>query len=176
MAIPIPTSSLHITAIMVSGLIRRLGCMITASGTYKPDINRWTSIDPIRSGNNWYAYVGNDPVNWVDPLGLLPEVPGDGTVFEPDDGLSVAEKDLAASRELARLETLYSELEEADKDFGEAAVGMFVVAQYDRAFDQSIVSTNFAEELREQLISNQRRGEKIRSEINRIFDNSIYKA
>ncbi|WP_319562705.1 RHS repeat-associated core domain-containing protein [Marispirochaeta sp.] len=37
---------------------------------YKPAINRWTTIDPIRSGTNWYAYVGNDPVNWVDPLGL----------------------------------------------------------------------------------------------------------
>ncbi|ORC26681.1 hypothetical protein B4O97_19165, partial [Marispirochaeta aestuarii] len=26
---------------------------------YKPDINRWTTIDPIRSGKNWYAYVGS---------------------------------------------------------------------------------------------------------------------
>ncbi len=50
---------------------------------YKPDINRWTTVDPIRSGKNWYAYVGNDPVNFVDPLGLLPEVPGDGTPEEP---------------------------------------------------------------------------------------------
>ncbi|ORC29876.1 hypothetical protein B4O97_18780 [Marispirochaeta aestuarii] len=43
----------------------------------------------------------NDPVNWVDPFGLMPEVPGDGTVVDPDDGLSAAEKDLAASRELS---------------------------------------------------------------------------
>ncbi|WP_233143147.1 hypothetical protein, partial [Marispirochaeta aestuarii] len=46
-------------------------------------------------------YVENDPVNWVDPFGLMPEVPGDGTVVDPDDGLSAAEKDLAASRELS---------------------------------------------------------------------------
>jgi len=28
--------------------------------------------DPIGydDGSNWYAYVGNDPVNWADPLGL----------------------------------------------------------------------------------------------------------
>ncbi|WP_319562710.1 RHS repeat-associated core domain-containing protein [Marispirochaeta sp.] len=50
---------------------------------YKPEINRWTTIDPIRSGTNWYAYVGNDPVNWVDPLGLLPEVGGTGQPPNP---------------------------------------------------------------------------------------------
>jgi len=27
-------------------------------------------IDPIRDGENWYAYVGNNPINWIDPLGL----------------------------------------------------------------------------------------------------------
>ena len=26
--------------------------------------------DPIRDGENWFAYVGNNPVNWVDPWGL----------------------------------------------------------------------------------------------------------
>jgi len=31
---------------------------------------RFTTVDPIRSGANWYAYVGGDPVNYVDPLGL----------------------------------------------------------------------------------------------------------
>jgi RHS repeat-associated protein len=37
---------------------------------YKAEAARFTSIDPIRDGNNWYAYVNNDPVNWVDPWGL----------------------------------------------------------------------------------------------------------
>jgi hypothetical protein len=27
-------------------------------------------VDPIRDGANWFAYVNNDPVNWVDPFGL----------------------------------------------------------------------------------------------------------
>ena len=37
---------------------------------YAPSIARFTTVDPIRDGNNWYAYVNNDPVNYVDPLGL----------------------------------------------------------------------------------------------------------
>jgi hypothetical protein len=27
-------------------------------------------VDPIRDGANWFAYVNNDPVNWVDHWGL----------------------------------------------------------------------------------------------------------
>jgi hypothetical protein len=33
-------------------------------------LGRFTTVDPIKDGNNWYAYVGNNPVNFVDPLGL----------------------------------------------------------------------------------------------------------
>jgi RHS repeat-associated protein len=37
---------------------------------YKPELARFTTVDPIRDGSNWFAYVNNDPVNWVDPWGL----------------------------------------------------------------------------------------------------------
>ncbi|QEN03723.1 RHS repeat-associated core domain-containing protein [Thiospirochaeta perfilievii] len=37
---------------------------------YSPVNMRWTTVDPIRDGTNWYAYVGNDPINYIDPLGL----------------------------------------------------------------------------------------------------------
>ena len=40
---------------------------------YDPETGRWTSKDPIRFGggdSNLYGYVTNDPVNFVDPLGL----------------------------------------------------------------------------------------------------------
>jgi RHS repeat-associated protein len=46
---------------------------------YSPTFGgRFLQTDPIdvEGGINLYAYVGNDPVNWVDPLGL--RVPGDG--------------------------------------------------------------------------------------------------
>jgi RHS repeat-associated protein len=37
---------------------------------YKPEAARFTTVDPVRDGANWFAYVNNDPVNWVDPWGL----------------------------------------------------------------------------------------------------------
>lgn len=39
---------------------------------YSPTLQRWPNHDPIgeRGGINLYGYVGNDPVNQVDPLGL----------------------------------------------------------------------------------------------------------
>ena len=39
---------------------------------YDPSTGRWLSKDPIGfdGGSNWFAYCGNDPVSYLDPLGL----------------------------------------------------------------------------------------------------------
>ncbi len=37
---------------------------------YAPTLGRFTTVDPIRDGKNWYAYCGSDPINYVDILGL----------------------------------------------------------------------------------------------------------
>jgi RHS repeat-associated protein len=42
---------------------------------YDPDLGRWLSPDPIEEsgGLNLYRYCSNDPVNYIDSLGLCPE-------------------------------------------------------------------------------------------------------
>ncbi len=39
---------------------------------YRPQLGRWTTLDAIRAGKNWYVYVNNDPIDFVDPVGLEP--------------------------------------------------------------------------------------------------------
>ena len=37
---------------------------------YDASNRRFTQIDPIKDGLNWYTYVGNNPTRFIDPLGL----------------------------------------------------------------------------------------------------------
>ncbi len=37
---------------------------------YDPVTGRFTTEDPVRDGYNWYSYVNQDPVNFVDLFGL----------------------------------------------------------------------------------------------------------
>lgn len=37
---------------------------------YSPVLARFTTVDPIRDGRNWFTYVNNEPVNFRDPFGL----------------------------------------------------------------------------------------------------------
>ncbi|MBI4661066.1 MAG: RHS repeat-associated core domain-containing protein, partial [Verrucomicrobia bacterium] len=54
-------------------LLTMLGAQ-TASGFYDPNLQRWLTLDPIgeTGGINLYQFVGNDPVNRIDPDGLNP--------------------------------------------------------------------------------------------------------
>ena len=49
-----------------------LGAYYYKARVYSATLGRFLQTDPIdvAGGINLYAYVGNDPVNWLDPLGL----------------------------------------------------------------------------------------------------------
>ena len=56
---------------------------------YSPEIARFTSVDPIRDGRNWYSYVVNDPVNYVDLWGLQCKSGSDGENSSIDKAISI---------------------------------------------------------------------------------------
>jgi RHS repeat-associated protein len=67
---------------------------------YDADTGRWTAKDPILfagGDTNLYGYVLNDPVNWVDPLGL--EQVRQGIIYN-DSGEIVGETGLDAPNPL----------------------------------------------------------------------------
>ena len=52
-----------------------LGMYYYKARIYSPTLGRFLQTDPTgyADGMNWYAYVGNDPINFVDPTGLCDE-------------------------------------------------------------------------------------------------------
>ena len=56
--------------------------MLTLFRAYDPELGRWLSADPIgeAGGLNLYGYVGGNPVNYRDPLGL--EIAGGEEISE----------------------------------------------------------------------------------------------
>jgi len=60
---------------------------------YDAETARWTVKDPIRFAGgdaNLYGYVGNDPVNWIDPQGKIPVPVATGVVGAVVGGVSGA--------------------------------------------------------------------------------------
>ncbi|MBR3996589.1 MAG: DUF4329 domain-containing protein [Clostridia bacterium] len=51
---------------------------------YSPVTGRFTQLDPIKDGLNWYAYCTNNPVRWVDRMGLAP-----GNEFDSADDAAI---------------------------------------------------------------------------------------
>ena len=61
---------------------RDTGLVLFGFRDYDPDVGRWTAKDPVGLtpiSIDLYGYCLNDPINWIDPLGL-PFLVGGGSV------------------------------------------------------------------------------------------------
>ena len=69
---------------------------------YDPSMGRFITEDPIHDGINWYAYCGNNPVVFIDPLGLAPyDHFSSEDEAAADFGLYIGEKSFELEEELA---------------------------------------------------------------------------
>ncbi|CAG4927215.1 hypothetical protein R69919_05491 [Paraburkholderia gardini] len=50
-----------------------LGLYYYKARMYSPELGRFLQTDPVgyRDDLNWYAYVGNNPINFTDPTGMI---------------------------------------------------------------------------------------------------------
>ena len=55
-----------------------LGIYYAQNRFYDASTKRFIQEDPIKDGMNWYSYVGNNPVNKIDPTGLADIDPSEG--------------------------------------------------------------------------------------------------
>ncbi|MCK6603251.1 MAG: RHS repeat-associated core domain-containing protein, partial [Bacteroidetes bacterium] len=54
---------------------------------YDPNVGRWRAVDPVDEFNSPYCYVGNNPINLVDPNGMETEYYVDGKLDRIEYGV-----------------------------------------------------------------------------------------
>ena len=71
---------------------------------------RFTTVDPIRDGSNWFVYVNNDPVNYIDLWGLLASEPKKSVIdtfktwWDKADGSPLTEEEAELQRNIGIVE------------------------------------------------------------------------
>jgi uncharacterized protein RhaS with RHS repeats len=73
---------------------------------YEPGVGRFVNEDPAEQGVNWFVYTSDNPINLVDPSGLL-------SVVIIDPGFGVREEGENAAAALKTLSSISQKVKEA---------------------------------------------------------------
>ncbi len=83
--------------------------------SYDAQLGRWMKIDPLDEFHSPYCYVGNDPVNWIDPDGA------DGDPWQVDNNNTVTNAEFVMPEV-----TVYAERPSIVKDVGRSVANFMV--------------------------------------------------
>jgi len=120
---------------------------------YSPEIARFTTVDPIRDGRNWYSYVVNDPVNYVDLWGLECKSSSDEENTREQSLIDKLKSAVSNIFKLDSRENNYPKLEEQLKNF-----------------NQSVLILNVAPN----FSSNTRREDPVEYDLNSVLINNVF--
>lgn len=113
------------------------GLNLTLYRAYDGSAGRWISRDPIEEegGLNLYGYVENNPINWVDPLGLYAQV----TVKGNNITIAIPIRYIGPGATAERIAELNAGIEKAwTGDFGKYKVVTKVVERIEGEMPNSI--------------------------------------
>jgi RHS repeat-associated protein len=97
---------------------------------YEPSIGRFISEDPMgaSAGTNFYSYVGNDPINFLDPWGLDKHAANNGRNCTPDPA-GLGQYAAAIAEAVAMTGEFFSGLGPGNPTFGPESATSQVMAQ-----------------------------------------------
>ncbi len=109
---------------------------------YSTEPDRWTTRDPLgeAGGVNLYVFVGNDPVNWVDPWGWRVRYPG---IENAAKGIADAHGKLhgyesCLAKQLRRLKKCRDEEQQITLKLMNSAMLLMILVKFSAMFMRSI--------------------------------------
>lgn len=140
------------------------GLLYMRARYYDPKIGRFINKDPMGSagGLNVYSYTGDNPINWVDPLGLLgiaffsnmTEIDANGQKWQIHGYYDPATNIISLDSELSTLDLASTFVHELAHYFFPCVEGIAIGHQFENVFNAAIGRIWWNRDVRERIWSN----------------------